>query len=158
LAKKSGGRPPKQPTPRPYPIRRPDPPYVPMPYLPPPEVAPEPEETGGARRYRIPQTEIVSASDSFGDQSVSVADARGSLADIVDAVERGERVQITRRGKPVAVMISVEEMRRLVSPRMQFATVYDIWRLYHAPEDLDLEPSHFDALRDRSAGRDVKLG
>jgi prevent-host-death family protein len=133
-------------------VRYPDLPYVP----PPPE--PEPEETGaGPRRYRIPQTEILAVSDSLG-QSVSVAEARGNLADIVDAVERGERVQITRRGKPVAVMISVDEMRRLASPRLSFAAVYDIWRLHFEPQDLDLEPSHFDSLRDRSAGRDVKLG
>jgi len=152
VPKKPSSRQPKQPVPKPYPMRRPEAPYVPPP---PPE--PEPDEKGGPRRYRIPQPEVLVASDSFGD-SVSVAEARGNLADIVDAVERGQRVQITRRGKPVAVMISIDELRRLASPKVSFASAYSVWRLHFDPDELDVEPSHFDALRDRSPGRDVKLG
>ncbi|WP_456697201.1 type II toxin-antitoxin system Phd/YefM family antitoxin [Aeromicrobium sp. P5_D10] len=35
-------------------------------------------------------------------RSVSVAEAKAHLSELLDAVEKGERVQITRRGKPIA--------------------------------------------------------
>lgn len=34
--------------------------------------------------------------------SVSIADAKARLSELIDRVSRGETVQITRRGKPVA--------------------------------------------------------
>ena len=38
-------------------------------------------------------------------RSVSVADAKAHLSEILDAVEKGEHVEITRRGKPVADLV-----------------------------------------------------
>lgn len=38
-------------------------------------------------------------------RSVSVADAKAHLSEIIDAVEKGEHVEITRRGKPVADLV-----------------------------------------------------
>lgn len=35
-------------------------------------------------------------------RTVSVAEAKAHLSELLDAVEKGERVQITRRGKPIA--------------------------------------------------------
>jgi antitoxin (DNA-binding transcriptional repressor) of toxin-antitoxin stability system len=35
-------------------------------------------------------------------RSVSVAEAKAQLSRLLDAVERGEELEITRRGKPVA--------------------------------------------------------
>lgn len=37
-------------------------------------------------------------------RSVSIAEAKAHLSEIIDQVEAGESVQITRRGKPVAVL------------------------------------------------------
>lgn len=39
---------------------------------------------------------------------VTVADAKAHLSEVLDRVERGEEVIITRRGRPVARMTSVE--------------------------------------------------
>lgn len=90
-------------------------------------------------------------------KNYSIAAARSQLPSILHDVERGQPVEITRRGKPVAVVLSIQEYRRMSSPRKSFAEVYAAWRKNFTPEDLDAEPGYFDALRDRSPGRDVKL-
>jgi antitoxin Phd len=90
-------------------------------------------------------------------KSYSIAAARNQLPGILHDVEHGRPVEITRRGKPVAVVVSIQEYRRMSSPRTSFAEAYAAWRKGVDPEDLDAEPGYFDALRDRSPGRDVNL-
>ena len=46
----------------------------------------------------------------------SIADAKNRLPSLVSASERGERVTITRHGKPVAELRPVAERRKRVSP------------------------------------------
>lgn len=41
-------------------------------------------------------------------RSVSVAEAKAHLSELLDAVEKGEHVEITRRGRPVADMVPKE--------------------------------------------------
>jgi len=41
-------------------------------------------------------------------KSYSVAQARAHLPDILDEVKAGREVQLTRRGTPAAVVVSVE--------------------------------------------------
>ncbi len=57
--------------------------------------------------------------------SVSLADAKAHLSALIDRVESGETVEITRRGKPVARIVAVqrprkpvdvEALRKLVAP------------------------------------------
>ena len=47
------------------------------------------------------------------DDGHSIADARNNLARLVHIAEDGEAVRLTRRGKPVAVILSVAEYERL---------------------------------------------
>jgi prevent-host-death family protein len=124
---------------------------------PPTNPEPEPGAAGeGPKPYRVPRTEMLHAAESLT-PSVSVAEMRGKLAEIVDAVERGQRMAITRRGKPVAVLLSVEELRRLTSPRPSFSAAYALWRAKFEP-DVDVAPGYFESLRDKAPGRDVELG
>jgi prevent-host-death family protein len=44
-------------------------------------------------------------------EEITVAEAKAHLSELVERAARGESVQITRRGKPVALLSSVE--RRL---------------------------------------------
>lgn len=44
-------------------------------------------------------------------RTVSVAEAKAHLSELLDAVENGERVQITRRGKPVADLVPKQRQR-----------------------------------------------
>jgi len=46
-------------------------------------------------------------------QSVQVRDAKAKFSALVEAAERGEPTTITRHGRPAAVMVSVEDARRL---------------------------------------------
>src|SRR2546422_1642989 len=47
----------------------------------------------------------------------SITEARSNLPKIVDQAEAGTEVELTRRGKPVAVIISHRQMERLRSER-----------------------------------------
>ena len=48
-------------------------------------------------------------------QQVSLRDANQHLSRYVEAVERGEEIIITRRGKPVAKIVRVVEGQRLTA-------------------------------------------
>lgn len=48
-------------------------------------------------------------------QQVSLRDANQHLSRYVEAVERGEEIIITRRGKPVAKIVRIVESQRLTA-------------------------------------------
>jgi prevent-host-death family protein len=84
----------------------------------------------------------------------SIAQARTHLPQLVHSVERGRPVEITRRGKPVAVLVSAAEYERmvLIRPRLWDAVVGIRERF-----DMDragLEDEEFRDLGDRSPGRE----
>ncbi len=86
-----------------------------------------------------------------------VAEARSRLPRLLHEVERGSHVEITRRGEPVAVVVSVGEYRRLTAPSRGFAEAYAAWRQTVDPRDLALPEGWLEGLRDRSPGRPVRL-
>lgn len=45
-------------------------------------------------------------------KSVALAEAKAHLSALIDAVEAGESISITRHGKPVAQLIAVERPRK----------------------------------------------
>jgi len=47
----------------------------------------------------------------------SIAAAKNNLSGLVHEAEQGHPVRLTRRGKPVAVLISTEQYKRLSKPR-----------------------------------------
>lgn len=59
---------------------------------------------------------------------VSIADAKNHLSRIVLRAEAGKKVHITRRGKPVAVLLSMGNYARLTEPRQGFADAAREWR------------------------------
>lgn len=44
--------------------------------------------------------------------TVSLADAKARLSELVDRVEEGDSIEITRRGKLVAKLVSIEAPRK----------------------------------------------
>ena len=88
-------------------------------------------------------------------KSFSIAEARHDLAALVHQLDRQPRIELTRRGKPVAVLMSVCEYNRLTTPTRRF------WEAYSAFAEatdlccLGIEPEVFSDVRDRSAGREV---
>src|SRR5260370_25576004 len=90
-------------------------------------------------------------------KSYSVAEARADLPDMLDEVEAGKEVQLTRRGRPVAFVLSPEKYDALRQDRVNFGDAYRAFAERHAPSDIALEPDFFDLLRDRAPGRKVRL-
>jgi prevent-host-death family protein len=95
--------------------------------------------------------------NSHMSKSYSVASARAKLADIVDEVESGSDVELTRRGKKVAVMVSAARYARLRGERMAFMTAYETFRAEHDLSESGVEPGWARELRQRDLGRPVKL-
>ncbi len=53
------------------------------------------------------------------EKDYSIAEAKQDLPAIVHEVERTGRARITRRGRPVVVMLSIAELQRLESARKE---------------------------------------
>ena len=91
----------------------------------------------------------------------SIADARRNLPSVVDEAEAGSEVQLTRRGKAVAVMVSVEAYERLKSQRTTFGDAYQSFResypVGRGGREETLGPKYFRALRETTRGRKVDL-
>jgi prevent-host-death family protein len=87
----------------------------------------------------------------------SIADARSNLPSIVDEAEAGHTIELTRRGKPVAVIMSLRELERLRGTRTQFSEAYRKFREAHLLREVGLENDFFDSTRDREPGRKVAL-
>jgi len=87
----------------------------------------------------------------------SLAEARANLPSILDQVESGAGVELTRRGRPVAVMVSVQEYERLRGQRTDFKDAYRSFLEHHRLTEIGVDRRFADKVRDRSAGRRVSL-
>jgi prevent-host-death family protein len=85
----------------------------------------------------------------------SIAEARHDLAALVHELEGRDFIELTRRGNPVAVMLSVREYRRLTAGRDRFWDAYQAFRESVDVSRLGIEPEVFE--RDPSPGREVRL-
>ena len=87
----------------------------------------------------------------------SIAEARSNLPTIVDQAEAGAEVELTRRGKPVAVIISHRQLERLRSERPRFVDAYRAFLRTYSLQDVGIEDDFFQTAREKSAGRKVSL-
>ncbi|MCB8944054.1 MAG: type II toxin-antitoxin system Phd/YefM family antitoxin [Ardenticatenaceae bacterium] len=90
----------------------------------------------------------------------SIAEARNQFAAIVrDAEETNRPVQVTRRGQPVAVILSAEEYGRLLKQREKrdFWQAYLDWREEWQVDEWDDTDDPFADVRDKSPGREIDL-
>ncbi|MCY3847111.1 MAG: type II toxin-antitoxin system Phd/YefM family antitoxin [Acidobacteria bacterium] len=87
---------------------------------------------------------------------VSIAQARDSLTRLIHEAENGEPVHITRRGKPVAVLMSREEYERLESGATgsDFWQGIKEWREQASFDWPELTPDEVDGWRDRRPPRE----
>jgi prevent-host-death family protein len=84
----------------------------------------------------------------------SIAEARGKLPGVIHEAEAGARVELTRRGKPVAVLLGIEEYERLAGGRRDFWEAYEAFRREFDLGQLGIEPDEiFGGIRDSSRGR-----
>jgi prevent-host-death family protein len=87
----------------------------------------------------------------------SVAEARSSLPRIIDQAESGLGVELTRRGKPVAVVISLREFERLRGERPRFGAAYRHFLETHSLKEVGVDDDYFASGRERGSGREVLL-
>jgi prevent-host-death family protein len=87
----------------------------------------------------------------------SVAEARQSFARLIRAAERGRAVEITRRGEPVAVLLSASKYLALTGERPSFVDRVAAVRARLDVDQLGIGDEEFAGLREESAGREVFL-
>ena len=87
----------------------------------------------------------------------SIAEAKNRLPSIVHYVEKGPYVELTRRGKPVAVLLSIQEYERLSRKYTGFWNAISEFRRKTEDEGIEISDKDFNRLRDLSSGREVEL-
>jgi prevent-host-death family protein len=84
------------------------------------------------------------------DKTYSIAEARNDLSNVVREAEAGRPVTLSRRGRPVAVVVSASDYSRFAPRRHSVAEVVDCFR---AANVADLDDADWVAPRDPSPGR-----
>ena len=83
----------------------------------------------------------------------SIRDAKSKFSSLVQGVQKGQPVRLTRRGKPVAVLVSDHEYERLKAagaPRRDFMRFLQGWRRELIAKGLPfLSDKELAGLRDR---------
>lgn len=87
----------------------------------------------------------------------SIAEARHNLAALVRRLEKQSKIEITRRGKPVAVLMSLQEYQLLSAERAGFWTAYSDFLEHVNLTGLGIEPQVFESVRSPEPGRSVEL-
>ena len=87
----------------------------------------------------------------------SIAEARSSLPTIVDQAEGGQEIELTRRGRPVAVVVSLRELERLRGEQAHFRDAYGKFLKKFPLREIGLDEDFFDSVRGVEPGRKVEL-
>ena len=88
-------------------------------------------------------------------EEYSIADARSQFPKLIHRAERGKPVAITRRGRPVAVILSAADYERLTARAPSISEAIAEVRVQYDLQSLGLEADEFRDLRDRSTGREM---
>lgn len=86
---------------------------------------------------------------------VSIAEARDHLPALVRSAEEGHPVELTRRGKLVAVLVSSQEYERFKDGRPDLWAAIQKFRSEHDLADLHVEEVYKD-VRDPSPGPEIE--
>ena len=87
----------------------------------------------------------------------SISHARTSLPTIVDQAEAGREIELTRRGRAVAVVVSLQQLERLRGERPRFGDAYKAFLRRHRLAEVGLDEGFGESLRDAGLGRGVSL-
>lgn len=90
-------------------------------------------------------------------KTCSVAEARQNFARLIRSAEGGKAIEITRRGEPVAVLLSAAEYLALTAERPRFTEALAALRAERDVGELRIGDEDFEGLRDESPGRRVTL-
>ena len=88
----------------------------------------------------------------------SIAEARRNLPALIREAENGKEVELTRRGEPVAMLISHRAFKHLTSIRRGFVAAYRDFTSNIDVSNLELNPDElFGNVREETGGRDIRL-
>jgi len=87
----------------------------------------------------------------------SIAEARDKFTALIRRVEQDTAVELTRRGKPVAMIVSIQHYQQLQAEKTGFWQAFEEFKARFDLEELDIQPEIFSDLRDKSPGREVVL-
>jgi prevent-host-death family protein len=87
----------------------------------------------------------------------SIAEARSCLPTIIDQAEAGAEIELTRRGEPVAVVVSHRKLERLRGKRLHFGDAYRKFVEKYSLEDIGVDDDFAASTRDKTTGRKVSL-
>ena len=88
----------------------------------------------------------------------SIAEARRNLPALIREAENGKEVELTRRGEPVAMLISYRAFKHLASIRRGFIAAYRDFTTNIDVSNLELNPDElFGDVREETGGRDIRL-
>ncbi len=85
-------------------------------------------------------------------KSYSMAEARENFTRVVHEAEEGERVELTRRGRPVVILMSLPEPGRIADAKPSFWEAYEAFRGRYEGSDVDVDDV-FEGLRESSPRR-----
>ncbi len=88
---------------------------------------------------------------------VSVAEARQHFARLIKRAQQGKTIEITRRGEPVAVLLSATEYSAIMGERSSFIDAMRQVRERLGVDELEIGDAEFEGLRERSPGREISL-
>ncbi|MDJ0851702.1 MAG: type II toxin-antitoxin system Phd/YefM family antitoxin [Myxococcota bacterium] len=88
---------------------------------------------------------------------VSVAEARQNFARLIKRAQKGKAIRITRRGEPVAVLLSAAEYLALTGNQPSFVDATRVVRERLDVDSLGIGDEDFEGLRDESPGRELAL-
>lgn len=87
----------------------------------------------------------------------TIAEAKNKLPAIVHSVEKGAPVKLTRHGRPVAVLLSIDQYERLSRGTEGYWQALESFRDQMNKEGVQISEADFEDLRDDSRGREVDL-
>ena len=88
---------------------------------------------------------------------VSVAEARQHFAHLIKRAQQGKTIEITRRGEPVAVLLSASEYSAITGERSSFIDAMSQVRERLGVDELEIGDAEFEGLRGGSPGREISL-
>lgn len=87
----------------------------------------------------------------------SIAQARSSLPTIVDQAQAGLDIELTRRGTPVAVVVSLRKFESLRGERPGFGNAYRSFLTKCSLAEVGLDRDFLRSTREKGVGRKVSL-
>ena len=90
------------------------------------------------------------------EQEFSIAEAKNQLPELVRKAEKGKPIRLTRRGKPVAVLLSDRDYQSLQEKKGDLWAAIKRFRAKADYKGVELTDDEIDSWRDRSMGRDFK--